>query len=77
LKIAWRRALKVRDVIKVVEADGWYHIETKGDHRQYKHPIKKGRVTIPGHPNTEMHPKTCKTILVQQAQIDIKQIRRK
>ena len=69
--------MKVRDVIKLVEAYGWYHVGTRGDHRQYKHPIKKGRVTIPGHPSDEMHPKTCHTILVKQALIDKKQIRRK
>lgn len=51
LKIARRLVVKVRDVIKLVEADGWCHVRTRGDHRQYKHPIKKGRVTIPGHPS--------------------------
>lgn len=69
--------MKVRDVIKLVEADGWYYVGTRGDHRQYEHLTKKGRVTIPGHPSDEMHPKTCHTILVHQAQIDKKQIRRK
>jgi len=38
--------MKVRDIIKVIEDDGWYITVTRGSHRQYKHPIKLGRVTI-------------------------------
>jgi predicted RNA binding protein YcfA (HicA-like mRNA interferase family) len=38
--------VKARDIEKKVLADGWYRIKSKG-HRQYKHPTKKGRVTIP------------------------------
>ncbi|MFZ3137402.1 MAG: type II toxin-antitoxin system HicA family toxin [Thermodesulfovibrionales bacterium] len=41
--------MKIRDIIKLIEADGWYIVDTKGSHRQYKHPLKKGRVTIAGH----------------------------
>ena len=37
---------KVREVIKMLEADDWYLATTKGDHRQFKHPVKKGRVTV-------------------------------
>jgi predicted RNA binding protein YcfA (HicA-like mRNA interferase family) len=40
------RAYKVIEVIKLLEADGWILVATKGDHRQYKHPQKKGKVTI-------------------------------
>ena len=42
-----------REIIKRIEADGWYLVDTVGDHRQYKHPTKKGRVTIP-HPKKDM-----------------------
>jgi len=42
------KAMKIRDIIKMVEADGWYIVVTKGSHRQYKHPTKRGRVTIAG-----------------------------
>lgn len=45
------RAYKVIEVIKLLEADGWILVATKGDHRQYKHPQKKGKVTIRGHKN--------------------------
>jgi len=55
--------VKVRDVIKLVEGDGWYHVGTRGDHRQYEHPTKKGRMTIPGHPGNDMPPKTYASVL--------------
>jgi predicted RNA binding protein YcfA (HicA-like mRNA interferase family) len=57
--------MKVRDVIKRIEADGWYPVATEGDHRQYKHPKKPGRVTVAGHPNDDVHPKTLASILKQ------------
>jgi len=57
--------MKVRDVIKLVEANGWRHVATKGSHRQYKHPIKPGRVTVPGHPGDDLHPGTLKSVLTQ------------
>lgn len=37
---------KVRDVIKMLKDDGWFLAYTKGDHRQFKHPTKKGKVTV-------------------------------
>jgi predicted RNA binding protein YcfA (HicA-like mRNA interferase family) len=57
--------MKVRDVIKLIEKDGWYHVATEGSHRQYKHPARPGRVTISGHPRDDVHPKTLKSILTQ------------
>lgn len=57
--------MKVRDVIKLVEQDGWNLVKTRGSHRQYKHPVKKGRVTIAGHPSADIHPKTLSSVLVQ------------
>lgn len=39
---------KVKDVLRMLEADGWRKVRTKGDHRQYKHPDKTGTVTIRG-----------------------------
>ena len=40
--------MKVRDVIKRLQDDGWYLARTKGSHRQFKHPTKLGLVTVPG-----------------------------
>ncbi len=59
------KCMKVRDVIKLLEADGWYQVSMEGDHRQYKHSIKSGRVTIAGHPSDELHPKTLASIFKQ------------
>ena len=53
-----------RELVKMVEADGWYKVGTEGSHHQYKHPTKKGRVTIV-HPEKEVHPKTAASILKQ------------
>ena len=60
--------MKVRDVIKLIEKDGWYLVVTKGSHRQYKHPIKPGRVTVAGHPSDELAPGTLNSVL-KQAQL--------
>lgn len=57
--------MKVRDVIKRLQTDGWVLVATKGSHRQYEHPIKPGKVTIPGHPNDDLAPKTLASILRQ------------
>ena len=57
--------MKIRDLIKAVEKDGWKHVKTKGSHRQYKHAEKPGRVTIPGHSGDDVHPETLKSILTQ------------
>jgi predicted RNA binding protein YcfA (HicA-like mRNA interferase family) len=46
--------VKVRDVLKVIEDDGWYLVRTRGSHRQYKHPIKAGLVTLPGKPGDDL-----------------------
>jgi predicted RNA binding protein YcfA (HicA-like mRNA interferase family) len=63
--------MKVRDVIKLIESDGWYLITTKGSHRQYKHPSKPGRVTIAGHPSDDLASGTLNSIY-KQAQIQKK-----
>jgi len=44
------KKFKVREVIDILKKDGWYELKaTGGDHRQFKHPEKKGRVTVRGH----------------------------
>ncbi|HEX8267443.1 MAG TPA: type II toxin-antitoxin system HicA family toxin [Pyrinomonadaceae bacterium] len=57
--------MKVREIIKLIENDGWFLDRVKGSHRQYKHSTKRGTVTIPGHPNDDLHPKTANSILKQ------------
>jgi len=57
--------MKVRDIIKLLEQDGWFLKQTRGSHRQYKHPMKPGRVTLPGHPNDDLPPGTLNSVLKQ------------
>jgi predicted RNA binding protein YcfA (HicA-like mRNA interferase family) len=57
--------MKVREAIKLVEANGWRMIRVRGSHRHYHHPTKPGIVTIAGHPSEELHPKTAASILKQ------------
>jgi predicted RNA binding protein YcfA (HicA-like mRNA interferase family) len=57
--------MKIRDIIKLLEADGWYRVVMKGSHRQYKHPTKQGRVTIAGHPGDDLAPGTLNSVLKQ------------
>ncbi len=57
--------MKVWQLIGLVERDGWQHVATRGSHRQYKHPVKRGRVTVPGKRSDDLHPKTTASILRQ------------
>jgi predicted RNA binding protein YcfA (HicA-like mRNA interferase family) len=57
--------VKVREVISMIEADGWRLIATRGGHRQYKHPAKKGRVTVPGNMGHDLKTGTLNSILKQ------------
>jgi predicted RNA binding protein YcfA (HicA-like mRNA interferase family) len=60
--------MKVKEVVKLIENDGWYLARTKGSHRQYKHPEKSGLVTVPGKPSDDLAPGTLNSIL-KQAQL--------
>jgi predicted RNA binding protein YcfA (HicA-like mRNA interferase family) len=57
--------VKVRDVTRLIEDDGWFPVATRGSHRQYKHPVKSGRVTIAGKPSEDMAPGTLNSVLKQ------------
>jgi predicted RNA binding protein YcfA (HicA-like mRNA interferase family) len=57
--------MKVREVIKMIEADGWFWVRTKGDHRQYHHPTKPGTVTVAGKLSADMPPGTLNSVLRQ------------
>jgi predicted RNA binding protein YcfA (HicA-like mRNA interferase family) len=57
--------VKIRKVIKLIEDDGWYLVRTKGDHRQYKHPVKKGLLTISGKLSDDVGKGTLNSILKQ------------
>jgi predicted RNA binding protein YcfA (HicA-like mRNA interferase family) len=57
--------MKYRDILKMVEKDGWRMVSQEGSHRQFRHPVKRGRVTIAGHPSKEAAPGTLNSILKQ------------
>lgn len=59
------RAVKVSEIIKLLEGDGWRFARQKGSHRQYVHPNKPGTVTVMGKPSATLKPKTERSILTQ------------
>ena len=57
--------MKIRDVIKLLEKDGWYLSRTRGSHRQYKHPSKSGLITVAGKSSDDLAPGTLNSIFKQ------------
>lgn len=57
----------MRDVIVMLERDGWFLARTRGSHRQYKHPSKPGLVTLSGKPGDDLAPGTLNSIFKQAA----------
>ena len=57
--------MKVRELIRIVEKDGWFMVRERGSHKQFHHRLKKGLVTIPGHINDEVAKGTLNSILKQ------------
>lgn len=57
--------MKVRDIIQLLQTDGWVQVSQKGSHRQFKHPTKRGKVTVPGKPSDDLAIGTTKSILRQ------------
>ncbi|MDA2921297.1 type II toxin-antitoxin system HicA family toxin [Desulfobacterota bacterium AH_259_B03_O07] len=57
--------MKVNEVIKMLEQDGWNLVRTTGSHRQFKHPKKPGTVTVAGKSNLDVPPGTLNSILKQ------------
>jgi predicted RNA binding protein YcfA (HicA-like mRNA interferase family) len=57
--------MKVREVVALLEADNWRLVQTRGSHRQYRHPEKPGRVTVAGSLNDDLAPGTLNSVLRQ------------
>ncbi len=57
--------MKVKDVIALLLRDDWYLVRTRGSHRQYKHPVKSGLVTVPGKLSDDLAPGTRNSIFKQ------------
>jgi predicted RNA binding protein YcfA (HicA-like mRNA interferase family) len=57
--------MKVKEVVRLLEDDGWFLVGTRGSHRQFKHPVRPGRVTVAGKPSDDLAPGTLNSILKQ------------
>ena len=66
--------MKVKEVIKLIEKDGWFLVRVRGSHRQYKHQVKRGLVTVAGKSSLDIPIGTLKSIL-KQAGLSIEEIK--
>ena len=57
--------VKVREIVRMLEDDGWFLVRTRGSHHQYNHATKPGLVTIPGNRNDKLAPGTLNSIMKQ------------
>jgi predicted RNA binding protein YcfA (HicA-like mRNA interferase family) len=57
--------MKVKEAVEILAGDGWYLHSTKGSHRQFKHLVKKGRVTVAGKLSRDLPPGLLASILRQ------------
>ncbi|MBM5796906.1 MAG: type II toxin-antitoxin system HicA family toxin [Cyanobacteria bacterium K_Offshore_0m_m2_072] len=57
--------MKIRDVIRRLEQEGWFQVATRGSHRQFKHPDRPGRVTVAGKGSDDLAPGTLNSIAKQ------------
>lgn len=57
--------MRFREVVKMIEADGWYFVRAVGSHYQYRHSTKPGKVTIPNHGGKDLDKRTVKSIRKQ------------
>ena len=55
--------VKVRDLPRMIQADGWRHVRTTGSHRHFRHPAKANVVTVPGHASDDVPAGTLKAVL--------------
>jgi len=62
VRLQWK-LVKVRDLIRQIESDGWRHVRTTGSHRHFKHAAKPNVVTVPGHPGDDVPVGTLKSVL--------------
>ncbi|MBN2508490.1 MAG: type II toxin-antitoxin system HicA family toxin [Verrucomicrobia bacterium] len=57
--------MKVKEIVKLIERDGWYLVRIRGSYQQYKHATKLGLVTVAGKPNEDLATGTQNSILKQ------------
>ena len=63
--MVYNYSMKVKEVIKLIESNGWYQVAQRGSHRQFKHNELPGRVTIAGKPSKDIPTGTLNSILKQ------------
>jgi predicted RNA binding protein YcfA (HicA-like mRNA interferase family) len=66
-------SVKVRELIRMLERDGWYVVRTKGSHRQYRHDAKPGTVTVSGKLGADIPIGTLRSALKQAGLLDQKE----
>ena len=59
--------MKVKEIIRLLESDGWFKVRQKGSHQQFKHQTKKGVVTVPKHKMSEDLTKGLENSILKQA----------
>lgn len=57
--------MKAKEVIKLIQKDGWFFERQSGSHKIFKHPFKKGIVVVPDHAKEDIKPGTLGSILKQ------------
>lgn len=57
--------MKVRDILRLLRQHGWQVVRVRGSHRQLRHPVLPGTVTVAGHPSREVALGTLRSILKQ------------
>jgi len=57
--------MKIKDLIAIIELDGWQQVRQKGSHRQFNHPVKSGTVTVAGKSSVDVPPGTLISVLKQ------------
>ena len=57
--------MKIKDLIAIIELDGWQQVRQKGSHRQFHHPIKSSTVTVAGKPSVDIPNETLFNVLKQ------------
>jgi predicted RNA binding protein YcfA (HicA-like mRNA interferase family) len=65
LPICYSSYMKVNEILAILKEDGWYLVAIRGRHRQFKHPVKSGRVTVAGKPSDDLAPGTLNSIVKQ------------
>ncbi len=59
------KKFKVKEILKMLEADGWYLERQRGSHRQFKHKEKKGKVTVNSKPSDTLSQEVLSSIFKQ------------